>query len=188
MDTLSYFSPECKSSAWARTHFVLSFSLNPQKTHLKITKLIIFSYFSLFFVNFIVSISFIISQNVDFWKMFWQGIFFLYSTPRLFFTNQWGKYIAPLHNQYTKKVRLPCIFKHVKKSQIFNYIRFKEFDHSSGWTLAVRLTHASRTRTTLKYFEGLAWMSTTFFGLSGERESNVLVSPPKSGIAHRKMD
>ena len=23
--------------------------------------------------------------------------------------------------------------------------RFKEFDHSSGWTLAVRLTHASRT-------------------------------------------
>jgi len=52
----------------------------------------------------------------------------------------------------------------------------------------VRLTHASRTRTTLDYFEGLAWMSMTFFGLSGERESNVLVSPPKSGIAHRKMD
>jgi hypothetical protein len=76
---------------------------------------------------------------------------------------------------------------HVKKS-IIQFIRFKEFDHSSGWTLAVRLTHASRTRTILDHFEGLAWMSVIFFGLSGERESNVLVSPPKSGIAHRKMD
>ncbi len=62
---------------------------------------------------------------------------------------------------------------------------YKEFDHSSGWTLAVRLTHASRAMMVVtQSWEFLSILC--HYLISGKRVRNTLISPPEWGITLRK--